>query len=93
MKDGTLRNEFNQLYTSLFDDSEKHLTIIRTLAGCNKGITRLELAAQSGIASGGDLSLKLEELIESGFVSEYPYYGNKNSLPFTGSLMNIQSSI
>ncbi|ULT43350.1 hypothetical protein KRR40_07775 [Niabella defluvii] len=79
-KDGTLRNEFNQLYTSLFDDSEKHLTIIRTLAGCNKGITRLELAAQSGIASGGDLSLKLEELIESGFVSEYPYYGNKKQL-------------
>jgi AAA+ ATPase superfamily predicted ATPase len=79
-KDGTLKNEFNQLYTSLFDDSEKHLTIIKTLANSNKGITRLELARQSGIASGGDLSLKLEELIESGFISEYPYYGNKKQL-------------
>lgn len=79
-KDGTLRNEFDQLYASLFDDSEKHLTIIKTLASSNKGITRLELARQSGIASGGDLSLKLEELIESGFISEYPYYGNKKQL-------------
>lgn len=79
-KDGTLRNEFNQLYTSLFDDSEKHLTIIKTLASSNKGITRLELAARSNIPSGGDLSLKLEELIESGFVSEYPYFGNKKQL-------------
>ncbi|MGE9312149.1 AAA family ATPase [Niabella sp. CJ426] len=79
-KDGTLKNEFNQLYASLFDDSEKHLTIIKTLANSNKGITRLELARQSGIASGGDLSLKLEELIESGFISEYPYYGNKKQL-------------
>jgi hypothetical protein len=79
-KDGTLKNEFTQLYASLFDDSEKHLTIIKTLANSNKGITRLELARQSGIASGGDLSLKLEELIESGFISEYPYYGNKKQL-------------
>ncbi|WP_114792030.1 ATP-binding protein [Niabella yanshanensis] len=79
-KDGTLRTEFNQLYASLFDDSEKHLTIIKTLANSNKGITRLQLAGQSGIASGGDLSLKLEELIESGFISEYPYYGNKKQL-------------
>lgn len=79
-KDGTLRNEFNQLYVSLFDDSEKHLAIIKTLASSNKGITRPELAAKSGINSGGDLSLKLEELTESGFVSEYPYYGNKKQL-------------
>lgn len=79
-KDGTLRNEFDQLYASLFDDSEKHLTLIKTLANSNKGITRLELARKSGIASGGDLSLKLEELIESGFISEYPYYGNKKQL-------------
>ncbi len=79
-KDGTLRNEFNQLYASLFDDSEKHLTLIKTLAHSNKGITRTELAEQSGIASGGDLSLKLEELIESGFINEYPYYGNKKQL-------------
>lgn len=79
-KDGTLNNEFNQLYASLFNDSERHLTIIRTLAKTNKGITRNELLEKSGIPSGGDFTLKLDELIESGFVSEYAYFQNKKQL-------------
>jgi hypothetical protein len=29
-KDGLLNDEFNQLYTSLFEDSKRHMTIIRT---------------------------------------------------------------
>jgi hypothetical protein len=38
------------------------------------------LINKSNIPSGGDFSLKLEELIESGFVTEYPYYQNKKQL-------------
>ena len=79
-KDGILNNEFNQLYVSLFDDSERHMKIIKTLASSNKGFTRNELINKSGIPSGGDFSLKLEELMESGFVTEYPYYQNKKQL-------------
>lgn len=79
-KDGVLRNEFDLLYSSLFDDSEKHLTIIKALAGVNKGMTRQQLIDKSKIPSGGDFSLKLEELMESGFVSEYGFYGNKKQL-------------
>lgn len=79
-KDGILKHEFDQLYASLFDNSDKHLAIINTLFKCNKGITRQEIISKSKIPSGGDFSLKLEELIESGFVSEYAYYGNKKQL-------------
>jgi AAA+ ATPase superfamily predicted ATPase len=79
-KNGLLHDEFNQLYASLFDDSEKHLTLIKTLAKLNKGITRNELIEKSGISSSGDFTLKLNELIESGFVSESPYYQNKKQL-------------
>ena len=79
-KDGLLRTEFDQLYASLFDDSNKHLLIIRTLAKSNKGVTRKELLDQTRLPSGGDISLKLAELIESGFVTEYTYYGNKIQL-------------
>jgi AAA+ ATPase superfamily predicted ATPase len=79
-KDGVLNDEFNQLYASLFDNSERHMQIIRTLAKTNKGITRKDLIAKTGFPSGGDFSLKLEELIESGFVSEYTYYQNKKQL-------------
>ena len=79
-KDGVLNNEFNLLYVSLFDDSERHKMIVKKLAGSNKGLTRNELIAKSGIPSGGDFSLKLDELMESGFVTEYPYYQNKKQL-------------
>lgn len=79
-KNALLKDEFEQLYVSLFDDSEKHLAIIKALAGINKGMTRQLLIKKSNVSSGGDFSLKLEELIESGFVNEYAYYGNKKQL-------------
>jgi AAA+ ATPase superfamily predicted ATPase len=79
-KDGVLNDEFNSLYVSLFDNSERHMIIIRTLAGINKGLTRNELIEKSGLPSGGDFSIKLEELIESGFVTDYPYFQNKKQL-------------
>lgn len=79
-KDGVLIDEFNQLFASLFDDSERHMKLIKTLAKTNKGLTRNELIYQSKMPSGGDFSIKLEELIESGFVTDYPYYQNKKQL-------------
>ena len=79
-KDGVLNDEFNQLFASLFDDSERHMKLIKTLSKTNKGLTRNELINQSRLPSGGDFSIKLEELIESGFVTDYPYYQNKKQL-------------
>lgn len=79
-KDGILIDEFDRLFRSLFDNSEKYLQIIKTLASFNRGITRQELIDKSGISGGGDFSWKLTELIESGFVSESPFYKNKKQL-------------
>ncbi|MBP9152209.1 MAG: AAA family ATPase [Flavobacteriales bacterium] len=76
-KDGVLNDEFNLLFASLFDDSDKHKAIIRALANTRNGLTRDGIIEKSGLPSGGDLSLKLMELIESGFVTEYPYFQNK----------------
>ncbi len=79
-KDGLLNDEFNQLFISLFENSERHIKIIKTLASSNKGLTRNELIVKSKLPSGGDFSLKLEELVESGFVTDYPFYQNKKQL-------------
>ena len=79
-KDGLLNSEFNQLFSSLFHDSKKHLALIYVLASIRKGISRGELIKKSKIESGGDFTVKLDELIESGFVSEYSYYQNKRKL-------------
>lgn len=79
-KDGILNDEFNQLFASLFDDSQRHMKLIKILSKTNKGLTRNELINQSRLPSGGDFSIKLEELIESGFVTDYPYHQNKKQL-------------
>jgi hypothetical protein len=76
-KDGVLRQEFDQLFVSLFDDSIKHILIIKALAKVRKGMTRTELMRKTGLKSGGDFSIKIQELIVSGFVSDYSYFQNK----------------
>jgi AAA+ ATPase superfamily predicted ATPase len=76
-KDGVLRSEFDELYASLFDDSDKHLKIIQVLDQCNQGLTRDHLIKKTKLKSGGDFTLKLNELIYAGFVMEHVYYQNK----------------
>jgi hypothetical protein len=80
-KDGVLVNEFNQVFISLFENSENHVKIVETLAFSQVGMTRAEIISKSKIATGGTLSNVLKELIESGFVSEYqPYQKMKEVL-------------
>lgn len=72
-----LFDEFAQLYPALFDRSENHLAIVRTLASRHSGLNRKEIMKLSGIANGGGLSKTLEELIQSDFISEYAPFGKK----------------
>ena len=62
---GYLRDEFRDLYRSLFDNSELHLTIIRTLAQRMAGITLDDLRERIGVSSGGRFSTAVKELQES----------------------------
>ena len=66
----TMAHEFQNLYASLFKNSELHEKIVVTLAAKNKGMPRAQLLAQTGIKSGGGLSLALKELIACGFVTQ-----------------------
>ncbi|MBS1546530.1 MAG: ATP-binding protein [Bacteroidetes bacterium] len=80
-KDGPLRGEFNNVFASLFDQSENHERIVRTLARMRKGMTRDQVARQSGVGTGGTLSKTLEELEASGFIQRYaPWSGTKDPL-------------
>ena len=79
-KDSELTLEFDLLFASLFDNSEKHLAIVKALASSLRGMSRNELLEKTGLPSGGDTSLKLEELIQSGFINEYIFYKNKSHL-------------
>lgn len=66
----SLRNEFSNLYASLFKNSQGHETVVKALATKNKGLTRNEIVDLTGIKSGGGLSLLLDELIQCGFVKQ-----------------------
>lgn len=76
-KKGILSDEFNRLYPSLFANADNHITVIRTLAQKKQGMTRNELVDASKLPNGGGLSKILEELDQSGFITEYFPFGKK----------------
>ena len=78
---GLLREEFGNLFSSLFDESSRHRKIVELLAKRRSGISRNEILSLSGIPSGGTASLIFEELEESGFIgSGIPWGKNSNDL-------------
>ncbi len=74
-KDGSLHDEFRELYPSLFDFSENHVAIVRALATKWSGMTRSEIIQNSKFTNGGGLTKTLEELNHSGFIAEYQPFG------------------
>ncbi|MCQ2395745.1 MAG: AAA family ATPase [Kiritimatiellae bacterium] len=74
-----LRLEFDELYSSLFANPEPYRTIVGVLGDHRSGLTRDEIAAETGIASGGDLTRYIENLEECGFIRKYlPVDGGLN---------------
>jgi hypothetical protein len=65
-----LKDEFRNLYASLFKNNTYHEQVVAALASKNKGLTRNEIIEIIGIKAGGGLSIVLEELIQCGFVRQ-----------------------
>ena len=81
-KDGFLRDEFNQLFKSLFGDDSRHLAVIKVLAAAGNGLTRNDIVQKSKLSSGGTTTEILDELNQSGFITQwYPYsHYNRDSI-------------
>lgn len=77
-ENGLLRTEFKNLYSSLFNNYERHLSIVNTLAQKAKGLTRQEIIAATKLPNAGSLTRLLDELEESGFIRKYAPFGNKS---------------
>jgi hypothetical protein len=73
----SLRNEYKNLFRSLFRYPDGHMRVIEALAMKNYGKTRDEIIAEAGMSEGGGLSKVLSELITSGFIREYQAFGKK----------------
>jgi hypothetical protein len=72
---GVLRNEFTNLYASLFKQPENHLAVVRALSSKGIGLTRSEIEAEAGLSNGGRLTKTLDDLLYSGFVRKYKSIG------------------
>jgi uncharacterized protein len=76
--DGMLIYEYEELFASLFSNSERHYKIVETLATIRKGLVRDVLLQKSGMATGGSFTETLDELLASGFVeSQSPFKKEK----------------
>lgn len=75
--DGLLYNEFDRLFTSLFEHSEDSLAIVTAIASQRHGLTRDELIRKTRFSSGGTLNKRLGELESSGLIQSYIPYGHK----------------
>ncbi len=73
--DGELRNEYKQLYASLFKSPEPYISIIEALVSSRKGLTREEIITKTKLADNGKLSAMLQDLIKTSFIRKYCHLG------------------
>ena len=66
-----LKYEFQQLFSSLFRNSDQYVEIIKELSKHKSGLTRSELASKKTIKDGKELTQRLENLEQCGFIRKY----------------------
>lgn len=73
---GRLISEFSKLYDSLFENSSRHLEVIRALAKRPRGgIKHGDLLKVVSLSPGGSSTTVLEELEEAGFIMSQTSFG------------------
>lgn len=72
-----LKDEFPQIFRSLFDHAEHHIQLIKAIAEKRHGLSREEIIQATKIPSGGNLNKKLNELEVAGFIRAYIPFGKE----------------
>lgn len=72
---GLLWDEFTCLYETLFEESEAYMRIVRALQKKRIGLTRSEIVQEAKMANNGLLGEYLTDLVDSGFVRVYTFFG------------------
>lgn len=76
-KKAELWDEFEHLYNTLFTQSENYISVVSELSKKKNGLTREEISQETGLALNGVLSKIIKNLVDSGFVRENTFFGNK----------------
>lgn len=74
-----LGNEFDELFHSLYKHADRHISVVRALAGKLGGLERGELGKASGVSDGGGLTSTLVELEQCGFIRQFHDFTRRSS--------------
>jgi uncharacterized protein len=74
---GLLKEEFQNLFASLFKNPENHVTIVEALGTKAKGLSREEIIKHAKWASSGTATKAIDELETSGFIRKYTPFNKK----------------
>lgn len=74
---GELWDEFENLYATLFSNSDSYIKIVNALSKKPSGMTRNEIIGATQIPSNGAFSKMLRNLVDSGFLRISAFYGRK----------------
>ena len=75
---GLLRDEFDNLYAALYENSESYINIVKALSKKRKGLDRKSVASRCKISPSGQLTEYLRALSESEFIQEYAPFGKRS---------------
>lgn len=75
---GVLREEYPNLYKSLFSNSTVYEKIVRLLAKSKQGLSKQDIVKSLKLPNGGTTNEYLDNLERCGFIRTYNAYGNKS---------------
>ena len=74
-EDGELRDEFDELYASLFKRKDAYVKLVMLLAEHKEGLSREEIVRRAHVANNGRLTARLEALEQCGFIKSFHVVG------------------
>jgi len=77
VQDAEMKNEFRNLYSALFRNSDDYLRVVSALSRKMKGLSRNEIVEITKILSGGGLTEVLKNLEYCGFIRSYNSFDKK----------------
>jgi AAA+ ATPase superfamily predicted ATPase len=76
-KNSMMLEEFNKLYSSLFENAELYIDIVRAIASSRSGLQQDDIFKKIGESRGGHIARKLEELEDAGFIISFKPFKHK----------------
>lgn len=74
--DATLKTEFDELYTALFNNTDQYLAVVKLLSDSKRGLTCTEIAKSLNF-NGGKISSIIKNLERSDIIEQWRQFGNK----------------